>query len=457
MRAYWPAIIAPILAAVRPRSVVEVGAGDGINTLHLLELAAGWNGIVHAVDPLPRFAVEELESRYAGRFRFHRMLGRDALAQIGCADAYLLNGDLNWYSVVQELQAVEHCAREAAAPAFPLVFLHGTGWPYARRDRYCDPLVIPEAHRQRFRRAGVALGQAGLAGSGDGLHPDDNHAIAEGGAHNGVRTGLEDFARESGFNLAVLHAAAFHGMSVIADAAMLDPSSALAGVLGELRWPPAAERLLEGLERDRVEAVLAIERESRLRTRGAIAYEAQLRKLKSRHARVVGQLKQSRTDAARGRRENAALAKARDRALERARELDGKLARLRVLSEFRTRVDARVAGHVLGRLLPRLVRAFQNARDRRGVSHAFDPAWYREQYPDIDSAGLDPLDHYLQRGVFEGRDPRSDFHTVDYLLSHPEVVAAGVNPLLHFASAGSVAMAGAAPGNGSMPRPGEPR
>jgi hypothetical protein len=36
----------------------------------------------------------------------------------------------------------------------------------------------------------------------------------------------------------------------------------------------------------------------------------------------------------------------------------------------------------------------------------FDPHWYLQQYPDIARAGIDPLDHYLNHGIKEGRLPR---------------------------------------------------
>ncbi|TVT30965.1 glycosyltransferase family 2 protein [Marinobacter vinifirmus] len=39
------------------------------------------------------------------------------------------------------------------------------------------------------------------------------------------------------------------------------------------------------------------------------------------------------------------------------------------------------------------------------ASRWFDPDWYLQQYPDIAQAGLEPLQHYLNHGVKEGRLP----------------------------------------------------
>ena len=71
---------------------------------------------------------------------------------------------------------------------------------------------------------------------------------------------------------------------------------------------------------------------------------------------------------------------------------------------------------------------------RRAVKHAFDAAFYRTTYPDLQ--GADPLNHYLKSGWKEGRDPRPDFSTRYYLAAHPDVRDAGVNPFYHYISAG---------------------
>jgi hypothetical protein len=36
----------------------------------------------------------------------------------------------------------------------------------------------------------------------------------------------------------------------------------------------------------------------------------------------------------------------------------------------------------------------------------FSPSDYRERYPDVAAAGIEPLEHYLRHGISEGRDPR---------------------------------------------------
>jgi hypothetical protein len=42
---------------------------------------------------------------------------------------------------------------------------------------------------------------------------------------------------------------------------------------------------------------------------------------------------------------------------------------------------------------------------RKRLGRLVDPAWYLEAYPDVATAGLDPVDHYCLHGRFEGRLP----------------------------------------------------
>ncbi len=65
-------------------------------------------------------------------------------------------------------------------------------------------------------------------------------------------------------------------------------------------------------------------------------------------------------------------------------------------------------------------------------SLVFDPTWYLAQYEDVAAAQLDPVQHYLNNGSDEGRDPNPFFSTVYYCDRNPDVVASGMNPFLHY-------------------------
>ncbi|PYE30714.1 hypothetical protein DFP83_11430 [Idiomarina fontislapidosi] len=65
-------------------------------------------------------------------------------------------------------------------------------------------------------------------------------------------------------------------------------------------------------------------------------------------------------------------------------------------------------------------------------SPLFDADWYLKQYPDLETSKLQPAEHYLRFGGFEGRNPNSQFDSAFYLSTYPDVAEEGMNPLIHF-------------------------
>lgn len=63
----------------------------------------------------------------------------------------------------------------------------------------------------------------------------------------------------------------------------------------------------------------------------------------------------------------------------------------------------------------------------------FDGAYYRRQ---SGSTRRDPLRHYIEVGAREGLDPSPSFSTSLYLARYPDVASAGINPLLHYRTDG---------------------
>lgn len=96
---------------------------------------------------------------------------------------------------------------------------------------------------------------------------------------------------------------------------------------------------------------------------------------------------------------------------------------------------------------PRWWRARLSQRERRMQldvqlvyqSGLFDAEWYCAEYPDVANTGVNPAEHYLLHGAFEGRNPGPQFDTRQYLFDHPDLVDRGENPLLHFIRSGGAA------------------
>lgn len=91
------------------------------------------------------------------------------------------------------------------------------------------------------------------------------------------------------------------------------------------------------------------------------------------------------------------------------------------LPHLRRRRDRRAAAGERARLVALL-----------GQSGWLDAEWYLAKYPDVREAGLDPVEHYLDFGWKERRDPSPRFDTMGYLMANLDVAKSGTNPLVHF-------------------------
>ena len=267
---FWDVAIAPLLEAVGPKRVVEVGALRGENTLLMINhLGPGVE--LHVVDPLPAFDPTEHEQAFPGRYIFHRDLSVNALPKLDPVDVALLDGDHNWYTVYNELKMLSETARNAGMP-LPVMIMHDVCWPYGRRDLYYDPTNIPKEHRRPHTRKGIALGQKRLLSQG-GLNSTLHNAIEEGGEHNGVMTGLDDFVAEYDKPLRVLVLPVYFGLAVVAEEERLEREPRLAAVFDYLESAEGRLALMEMTE------------ETRLKE--AIYYQVQVPAHEARHRKVA--------------------------------------------------------------------------------------------------------------------------------------------------------------------------
>ncbi len=83
-----------------------------------------------------------------------------------------------------------------------------------------------------------------------------------------------------------------------------------------------------------------------------------------------------------------------------------------------------------------LTRKLENRRLNRRIGAVFDADYYRTENPDVAAAEVDPLQHYLNFGWKEGRDPNPLFDSNWYLQQNPDVAEAGAEPLQHFLTRG---------------------
>ncbi len=243
-------LILPALSIAGARHVVEVGAEAGTMTRLLIDHTREHGGSLVSIDPSPSHEVEALFASAS-----HGRLVRDtsvAAIPLVNADAWIIDGDHNWWTVYHESQAIWERVQEKDGHF--LVFYHDVGWPCGRRDLYYAPDRIPPSfrHPHAFDR-GVTLDvseaiRGGFRGEGQWAC-----ALREGGPKNGVLTAIEDFVIGKEGRLLWAQIPAVFGLGVLFDR-HAPWSDELAGLLQPLHMNP----LLARLERNRLECYLRV-------------------------------------------------------------------------------------------------------------------------------------------------------------------------------------------------------
>src|SRR5574344_1897040 len=65
-------------------------------------------------------------------------------------------------------------------------------------------------------------------------------------------------------------------------------------------------------------------------------------------------------------------------------------------------------------------------------SGLFDTKWYLENYNISIDQGMTPLEHYLEKGWKERKQPSSLFDSNDYLRIYKDVEKSNINPLVQY-------------------------
>jgi hypothetical protein len=249
------------LDAVGASSVTEVGAFMGELTRLLLRWAEAAGAAVVAIDTAPHPDLELLEPLH-DNLRLIRSTSHAALADLTLADAIILDGDHNYYTVSEELRIIEERAASEQR-RLPLLLVHDVGWPHGRRDDYYVPARIPAEHRHPLADAGLYPGEPGTYHGGI---PCDNPAAREGGPRNGVLTALEDFVSgQPLLRLAIVPA--FYGLGVVWDTTG-PHDAALSRLLSTWDRNPLLQRIEDNrvlhLANEHVQMVLAQEAQQRV-------------------------------------------------------------------------------------------------------------------------------------------------------------------------------------------------
>lgn len=175
------------LDAIGARTVVEVGAFHGKSTNEMLDWAARAGARVIAIDPAPQPDLREIVAGHP-ELELVEATSHEALPGLPDADAIIIDGDHNYFTLSEELRLIDE---RSPGAAMPLLMLHDIGWPLARRDAYYAPQRIPAEHRQPLAHNTFLTPEE--PGTMEEGMPFACVAAREGGPRNGILTAVEDF------------------------------------------------------------------------------------------------------------------------------------------------------------------------------------------------------------------------------------------------------------------------
>lgn len=268
------------LDAAKSTSVVEVGAYAGDLTRFLLDWAVQSGARVWAIDPSPQEDLVRL-GKERSDLELVRATSHEALARMPLTDAYVIDGDHNYYTVIEELRLI---AENSSESGLPLLMFHDVGWPHARRDDYFAPDQIPEEYRQPTVEGGGLF--PGISKPRAGGLPYKWPAAKEGGSRNGVLTAVEDFAAQhEELRLAVVPS--FFGLGIL-----WRLNAPYAETLAKLLDPLDRNPILQRMESNRTFHLAAVHNQMMQvmeLTNRVASQEAMLRRLLRSRAFVVAE------------------------------------------------------------------------------------------------------------------------------------------------------------------------
>lgn len=248
-------IILGCLEAAGARNVAEIGSEYGGMSQVLARHCQAAGGILTSIDPAPKPGFLDWVAD-SGAVDHVAAMSLAAIPTLPDIDAWVIDGDHNYYTVFNELTQIDAVNARTGRPL--LAILHDVGWPWGRRDLYYAPATIPAEHRHPCDAfAGVTLDNVmavpdrGFRGNGE-----FSVALREGGPRNGVLTAIEDFVAATsidGREFAFAFIPGVFGLGVL-----FDTTAAWAGDVASLIAPLDNHPLIASLEENRLRNYLKV-------------------------------------------------------------------------------------------------------------------------------------------------------------------------------------------------------
>lgn len=419
-------LILHTLNSVQIKTIIIIGVETSSFLKELCHYAMENNGQVIGIAPgLPPDFITQLDEQTQQHFKLFNGTSKQFFLNYPTTDwgntAFFIDGDHNFPTVEMELNAIHHLSRNRKNQV--LILLHDTTWPCGYRDLY---YIQGEAclHTEQA-----------LAPIGHGVNMDTNapfwganlslidgrFALAYGGERNGISAAVELFIATHP-DYAQWKIPLMFGLTIII------PKSLPCYHELDSFMAPWTSALLARLEHNRLEMFLAIIKNDQ--------FIADFHKVREENNILKHKLLRYQVEAAAGRVD--LLSTKQDLIERQARKIQQlEIEKLELKQRKFHNTQRKLNKPLIKKLYYKIIHYFRYKlmykRNLAVCSNSvyFDKDWYLTTYNDVKNAGVDPINHYIQYGVYEGRDPGPAFSTIDYLQKYPKLLVKGVNPLVH--------------------------
>jgi hypothetical protein len=248
--AEFTCIILPSLEIAGAKQIVEIGSEYGEMTEKLIEYTGKQGGELISIDPSPLPQAEKLFKQHP-HARLIQDMSLNVLGEFD-ADAYLVDGDHNYYTVYNEL--VLSWGKVQKEEKHYLGFFHDVGWPCGKRDIYYNPDRIPGDFLQPYAwDKGVTLDNPGVIDGGFRGEGVWAVALNEGGPRNGILTAIDDFVMDKTDHFLWAYIPVVFGLGIL-----YDRHAPWVAQLTRFLFPFHDNSLLSRLERNRLECYLKV-------------------------------------------------------------------------------------------------------------------------------------------------------------------------------------------------------
>ena len=231
--------------AKKPMKLTEIGSEYGGSTKIIANYAKNNSAYAYIVDPSPFADLTEVLAEYNGFYEHRKEKSLDALLNIPACDFYFIDGDHNYYTVYNELKLIHEKNPKA------WIFLHDVGWPWAYRDLYYAPELIPSEGKHEYTYTDGVGAENNLIQNG-GFRGEGMYAISKkfSGEKNGVLKAIEDFIAPYDADLYFSKIAPIFGLGLITP---VEDQAIAQKILA-----PYQIKLMDRMERNRLELYLKV-------------------------------------------------------------------------------------------------------------------------------------------------------------------------------------------------------